>query len=241
VVLIFHVSDLHFGAEDKAALDWFVREANAHLPSAIIVTGDLTMRARHAEFAAAQEWLLDLPAPVSLEIGNHDIPYFNPMARFLRPYDRFDLIERFVERPIDLPGVEVIPMPTTARAQWRLNWSKGHVAQSRLGVAVAAVRDSTRRHKLIACHHPLIDPKTHTRAHTRGGPRALEALVNAGATAVLSGHVHDPYDTTVEVNGRPIRLVGAGTLSERVRSSAPSYNAIRIDEDGLSVDIRFAS
>ena len=132
-------------------------------------------------------------------------------------------------------------MPTTARAQWRLNWSKGHVARWRLGAAVEAVRESTRRHRLVACHHPLIDPKTRATTHTRGGARALEALVNAGATAVLSGHVHDPYDVKVEVNGKPIRLVGAGTLSERVRATAPSYNAIFADRDALDVEIRFAA
>jgi 3',5'-cyclic AMP phosphodiesterase CpdA len=241
MVLIFHVSDLHFGAEDKAALDWFVQEAHTHKPSAIIVTGDLTMRARHSEFAAARDWLMDLPAPVSVEIGNHDIPYFNPVARFLKPYDRFELIERFVERPLELPLVEIIPMPTTARAQWRLNWSKGNVARWRLGAAVEAVRASARRHRLVACHHPLIDPRTRSTAHTRGGARALEALVDAGATAILSGHVHDPYDVRVEVNGKPIRLIGAGTLSERVRASPPSYNAIFVEREAMDVEIRYAA
>lgn len=240
MALIFHVSDLHFGAEDRAALAWFEREAQTHRPDAIVVTGDLTMRARHGEFAAARDWLLGLPAPVSVEIGNHDIPYFNPVARFLRPYDRFEAIARLIERPFDLPGVEIIPMPTTVRAQWRLNWSKGHVAQGRLGTAVRALRASTRRHRIVACHHPLVEPGTAGTARTHGGAAALAALAQAGATAILSGHVHDPFDTVIDLAGRPIRLVGAGTLSERVRTSRPSYNVLKANDDGLDVAIRFA-
>lgn len=240
MVLIFHASDLHFGAEDREALDWFEAEAHRHNPDAIIITGDLTMRARRREFAAARDWLAALPAPVSVEVGNHDLPHFNPLARFLAPYDRFCAVARFVNRPIDLPGVSIIPMMTTARAQWRLNWSKGAVTSHRLERAVRAVEASPRRHRLVACHHPLVDPATRGSARTRGGRAALAALAGAGATAILSGHVHDPYDEMVEVAGRPVRLVGAGTLSERLRESAPSYNAIIAGADALAVEIRHA-
>lgn len=241
MALIFHASDLHFGAEDRAALDWFMEEAERHKPDAIIITGDLTMRARRSEFAAARDWLAALPAPVSVEVGNHDIPYFNPVARFITPYERFRAVAKFVNRPIDLAGVAIVPLVTTARAQWRLNWSKGSVAGHRLEEAVRLLGELPRRHRLVACHHPLVDPGTASSARTRGGQGALDALAEAGATAILSGHVHDPYDRTVEVHGRPVRLVGAGTLSERVRDSRPSYNAITAEGDALDVDIRHAA
>lgn len=241
MVLIFHASDLHFGAQDQAALDWFMAEARLYRPHAIVITGDLTMRARHREFAAARDWLAALPAPVSVEVGNHDLPYFNIAARFLAPYKRFALVERFIERPLDLIDVEIVPLMTTARMQWRLNWSKGRVARSRLDAALSRLRESRRRHRLVACHHPLVETGTRGTARTHGGPAALAALARAGATAVLSGHVHDPFDRLVEAGGHRIRLVGAGTLSERVRDSAPSYNAITVEgEKDLRVEIRRA-
>ena len=56
MIRLFHVSDLHFGAEYQAALDWFAARVAAEQPDAVIVTGDLTMRARHPEFAAAAQW-----------------------------------------------------------------------------------------------------------------------------------------------------------------------------------------
>jgi hypothetical protein len=47
---------------------------------------------------------------------------------------------------------------------------------------------------------------------------------------------------TINAGGRPIRIIGAGTLSERVRATPPSYN--RLDwtaEDGLQVRVVTAS
>ncbi len=80
--------------------------------------------------------------------------------------------------------------------------------------------------RIVACHHPLIEANTVGTASTHGGKQALAALARVGADVVLSGHVHDAFDMTVEAGGRPIRMVGAGTLSQRVRSTRPSYNRL---------------
>ena len=60
-----------------------------------------------------------------------------------------------------------------------------------------------------------------------------------GVSAVLTGHVHDAFDKTVELDGNTIRMIGAGTLSERVRTTAPSYNQLNWSrESGLLVTNR---
>ena len=83
----------------------------------------------------------------------------------------------------------------------------------------------------------LVDADTRSSGSTRGGRQALAALARAGVDAVLSGHVHDAFDRVVEVEGRSIRIIGAGTLSERLRSSRPSYNRLEWSaEHGLTVD-----
>lgn len=233
---LFHVSDLHFGAEDRAALDWFAGVVAAERPDALIVTGDLTMRARAHEFAAAETWLRDLNTPISLEVGNHDLPYFDPFARLLLPYRRYQKVERSLERPLDLADVSIVPLRTTARAQWRWNWSKGRVNRRRLRKAVAAIEATPASHfVLVAAHHPLIEAATKSTASTHGGPRALEALAAAGADAVLSGHVHDPFDIE---HASGVRLIGAGTLSERVRDTAPAFNELVIEGGALTVIVR---
>lgn len=230
MIRLFHASDVHFGAEDRAALDWFAAMVRAEAPDAVVVTGDLTMRAHAREFEAAAKWLESLGRPVTVEVGNHDLPYFNPWARFVTPYRRYRALEAMIERPLDLPGLTIVPLKTTARFQWRLNWSKGHVSVRALQEALALMEAAPPEHRIfIACHHPLIEAGTRSSSRTRGGGEALAALAAAGADAVLTGHVHDPFDIRHVIAGSEVRLIGAGTLSERLRDSPPSFNEIRID------------
>ena len=119
-VRLFHLSDIHFGLEDRRALAWVEQRIREEGPAAVAITGDLTMRARQREFSAACDWILGLKAPVTVEVGNHDLPYFNLIERFFDPYRRYDAIKTLIERKIDLGGVAIVPLKTTARAQWRL-------------------------------------------------------------------------------------------------------------------------
>ncbi len=240
-VRIFHVSDLHFGREDRAALEWFAEEVASQRPDAVVCTGDLTWRGTPREFAQAQEWLGALGVPVSLEPGNHDMPYYwDPLRRLARPYDRFRALRHAIHSDLALDSVRVVPLKTVARAQLRLNWSKGNVSREALREALIGLDQAGgKRLRLVACHHPLVDAGTHSTGSTRGGRQALTALAHAGADAVLSGHVHDAFDLSVEADGRPIRLIGAGTLSARVRKTPPGYNLLEwSSKTGLHVTVR---
>ncbi len=230
---LFHVSDLHFGREDREAVQWFADTVRAEMPDAVICTGDLTMRARRHEFEAASAYLEAMPVPVTVEPGNHDLPYFNPLERFFRPYRRYGRLEKLIERPLDIKNVVVVPLKTTARAQWRHNWSWGVVSRGSLRRALQGLSDAPKgKLKIIACHHPLVDKEgLESQAKTYRGREALQSLAEAGAHATLSGHVHDPFDLEHLIAGRTIRTIGAGTLSERVRATPPSFNELRIDAD----------
>lgn len=237
---LFHVSDLHFGREDKEAIAWFAETVRAERPDAVICTGDLTMRARAREFEAAGRYLESLPVPVTIEPGNHDLPYFNPVDRFFSPYRRYGRVERMIERPLDLKDVTIVPLKTTARFQWRHNWSWGVVSRRSLERALAMLQAASSDHvKIVACHHPLVDKEgLESAGRTFRGREALRALAEAGAHAVLSGHVHDPFDIEHVIAGRTIRKIGAGTLSERTRSTPPSFNELRIENGVLHVELR---
>ncbi|BCI70990.1 calcineurin-like phosphoesterase family protein [Sphingomonas sp. S17] len=240
MIRLFHVSDVHFGAEDPAALAWFAERVAAEKPDAVIMTGDLTMRATKREFQAGGEWLQSLGVPVTVEVGNHDIPYYwDPFRRFFAPYQRYAAVERMIEKPLDLPGVTVVPLKTTARAQWRWNWSKGRVSSGSLRRALALIAQAPKDHLiLVAAHHPLIEGGTKGTAKTRNGDEALSQLAAAGAHAVLSGHVHDPFDVPIDRNGWIIRMIGAGTLSKRTRKTPPAFNEIRIEGQGFETLVR---
>lgn len=239
MIRLFHVSDVHFGAEDPAALSWFAATVAAEQPDAIVMTGDLTMRARSAEFTEAAAWLEALNRPMTVEVGNHDLPYFNILRRVFRPYRRYGKVERMLERPLEIEGLAIVPLRTTARFQLRWNWSKGRVGRRQLAKTLAAIAALPPGGLVIvACHHPLIDADTQSTARTANGSDALAALAKAGVAAVLSGHVHDPFDLARMVGGHAIRLIGAGTLSERTRASRPSFNDIRITDGAIDVVAR---
>lgn len=239
MIRLFHVSDVHFGREDKAAVAWFDALVAAEQPDAVVMTGDLTMRARSSEFEAGLDWLKGLGRPVTLEVGNHDLPYFNLIDRIFRPYHRYHVIERIIEQPLDLPGVTIVPLVTTRRAQWRWNWSKGYVSRKALAKTLALIAEAPKdRLVFVAAHHPLIEPHTRASAQTHRGAEAIAALAKAGADAVLTGHVHDAFDIEHEVEGHTIRMIGAGTLSERTRVDPPSFNEIRIADGAFDVVCR---
>lgn len=236
---LFHLSDIHFGLEDNKALDWVKQEIAQRRPAAVAITGDLTMRARHREFAAACHWIQSLDVPVTVEIGNHDMPYFNLIERFVAPYRRFRSIEGMVEREIALPGVAIVPLKTAVRAQPRFNWSKGWVSRSALDKCLAAIDALPKgTQALVAVHHPLREVGTKGTALTHNGYKALCALAQRPVLAVLSGHVHDPFDIVEQTEHGPVRMIGAGTLSQRLRSTPPSFNELNWDGTTLTVRAR---
>lgn len=237
--LLFHLSDIHFGLEHNRALDWVAHEVATRKPAAVLITGDLTMRARSREFAAAKDWILSLPAPVTVEVGNHDLPYFNLIERFFDPYAKFRGMESVVERELDLPGLAVVPLKTAVRMQPRLNWSKGWVSRRALDKCLAALDAlPAGKRAIVTVHHPLVEVGTRGTALTHGGTRALAELARRNVLAVLSGHVHDPFDLVRQTSNGPVRMIGAGTLSQRIRSTPQSFNELRFEDGVLTVEAR---
>ena len=237
--VLFHLSDIHFGLEDRAALAWVERCIEEERPAAICITGDLTMRARHREFAAACRWISALGPPVTVEAGNHDMPYFNLLERFIDPYRRFRSIEAVLEKQIDLPGLAVVPLKTVARAQWRFPWSNGWVTRAALAEtleAIDALPKGTRA--LVTAHHPLTEHDPHGKRLTINGGAAMAELAKRNILGILTGHVHDAFDLDQETPAGNLRMIGAGTLSKRIRSSPPSFNQLTISDAGIAVTVR---
>jgi 3',5'-cyclic AMP phosphodiesterase CpdA len=236
---IFHLSDIHFGLEDNEALDWVEQQIAARKPDAIAITGDLTMRARHHEFAAAIHWITRLTPPVTVSIGNHDMPYVNLIERFFDPYKRFEGMQSLVEREIDLAGLALVPLKTVRRWQPRLNWSKGWVTDAALARCLAMIDQLPAGTRALVCvHHPLREVGTQGTALTRHGTKALDELAKRGVIGVLSGHVHDAFDIHESTPHGDVRMIGAGTLSQRTRSTPPSYNELIWDGTSLTVEVR---
>jgi len=89
---IAHLSDLHFGKIDPRTLDPLVEAVHALAPDVVAISGDLTQRARREQFRKVRAYLLRLPLPQVVVPGNHDIPFYDVVTRFLRPLSRFRLL-----------------------------------------------------------------------------------------------------------------------------------------------------
>lgn len=232
---LFHVSDIHFGAENRAALAAVEEAVAREHPDALVCTGDLTQRAKHREYEAAARWFASFDLPVLVDPGNHDMPYYNLWERFTDPLRRYHRLRAALGKPFASSDVVLVPLNTTVRAQRRFPWSDGVVTRRALAETLAALAEleGDPRTVIVTAHHPLLGPRDTGRNPTIGGDAAFTALARAGAHAVMSGHVHVPFDEVRERAGRPMRMIGAGTLSTRLRDGAPpSWRVLRCERGG---------
>ena len=238
---LFHVSDVHFGVEHQAALEWFEAAVRRERPDIVICTGDLTQRATHRQFAEAQEFFTRLDCPVMLEPGNHDMPYYNLWERFTQPYRRYGALADAVGRVVEFEHLVLIPLKTTVRVQPRFPWSDGYVHRDALRdtlIRLEALGDDPR-YRIVTAHHPLLPAMPGDKNPTIGGDAAFAALAQAGVHAIFTGHVHVPFDLTRAAGNAAIRMIGAGTLSTRLRGAEPGYNVLTFSpESGLDLEQR---
>jgi len=235
---VVHLSDIHFGAEIRPAVEAALAYIEADQPDLIVVTGDLTLNGLPREFRAAAAWRRRLPDPVILTPGNHDTPYWNIPLRALRPFDRY---RRYIgpQRSVgfDGPALAVRMINTARGAQPRPDWSKGAIS---LAAANAAIIDlaaqSAETLKVVGCHHPLIDVQGSavTGAVYRGA-EAARRFAEGGIDLVLTGHVHAPFAFALPFGDNKTYAVGAGTLSRRTRGAPPSFNVIEITRHDMVV------
>lgn len=240
---LFHISDVHFGVEDTAAHDAVAKAVHDERPDALVCTGDVTQRATHKEYKAARDWFRQFDVPIWIDPGNHDMPYYNLRERFTRPYDRHNALRRAVavER-FETEDVVLIPLKTTVRSQNRWPWSDGHVtktAETRTAEALARYKGDPR-HKIVTAHHPLHGPRLDAPNPTIRGDEVLPALARQGMDAVMTGHIHRPFDEFRSGEGWQTHVIGAGTLSTRLRGGIPpSYNVLTcVRGERIRVEVR---
>lgn len=231
---LFHLSDIHFGREDRMALAWVEREIARCRPDALVITGDFTMRARHREFAAARQWIASTGLPVWVEIGNHDMPYFAPLERIRAPFRRYQGLRTGLSAQLEafpaMQGLALVSLATTRPFQRRWPWVDGWITDEALADCLARIDALPGGVRALVCtHHPLPERGDDGKLLTGGGAAAMEELARRNVAGVLSGHVHDAFDIIAETDAGPLRMIGAGTLSHRLRSTPPGFNELEWD------------
>jgi 3',5'-cyclic AMP phosphodiesterase CpdA len=239
--MIVHISDTHFGTEVPAVTDAALRCIRALRPEVVILSGDVTQRARAEEFRAAQNFLAELGTETLVIPGNHDIPLDRPLQRLFSPYAEYR--RTFGERECFWQGQRAAIVGLDATSP--LRHTRGAVGLDHLSVTIEAARQKLASDAIliVAIHQPLHTAWDEDRKEVLIDSRDIACVLSRlGADVVLSGHVHVPLATTSRaVNSalsRHFILAGAGTVvSRRTRSGTPnSFNTIQVG-DGATPDI----
>lgn len=226
---IVHLSDPHFGAEEPRLVPHLLAAVAALAPDLVVVSGDLTQRARPAQYQAAARFLADCPAPVLAIAGNHDVPLYDLRLRFGDPWRRWRQgVGRDLE-PVFRDDALVVVAVNTANP---LVWKDGKITGRQVQRVARCFADAGARRRVLVMHHPLQGPPGEAPALV-GAADALVGLVGAGTEVVLSGHLHATYVTPLS-GAESILSVQAGTcLSWRVRGDGNAFNALDFDAEGV--------
>lgn len=222
MIRVVHLSDLHFGRTDPALLEALPSAINGLEPALVVISGDLTQRARVWQFAEARAFIDRLTAPVLAVPGNHDTPLDNLFLRFLRPFGRYRAaISHDLEPEHRSTGLVVVGVNTVNRFAWQ----QGRLPRRAIARARAAFSDAGGATRLVVLHHPLELTPGASKPVMREAAHALEGFAEAGAEILLSGHLHATHIAPfARVPG--LLFVQAGTLSTRTRGTENSFNCL---------------
>jgi 3',5'-cyclic AMP phosphodiesterase CpdA len=237
---VVHLSDIHFGRVDPRIVAPLVRTIHIIAPDLIAVSGDLTQRARRRQFVQARAFLQQLPFPILVVPGNHDVPLFNLAARFIRPLASY---QRYIEPDLE-PVFEADEMIAVGLNSARALPFHGGGRLNAAQVARAAARLQSARAdavKIVVTHHPFDVPEGHGDEHVIGqSGMAMERLAAVGADLFLAGHLHVSHvgrsAERYQIAGHSALVVQAGTLSTRERGERNSFNVLRLARPQITID-----
>ena len=229
--VLLQISDTHFGTEVPQVVEALAALAIQQRPNLVVLSGDITQRARPDQFRAAKSFVDRLGAPVLAIPGNHDIALFNLWARLTHPYARYAKEFGADLEPVHSSHNLLVIGVNTTRA-WR--HKNGEVSQAQIG-RVAKVLSAARPQQLrvVVVHQPAAVVQAGDQPDLlRGHGEAIRAWSAAGADLVMGGHIHLPYTLALPGLARRLWAVQAGTaVSSRTRSGVPnSVNILRWGE-----------
>jgi 3',5'-cyclic AMP phosphodiesterase CpdA len=237
MTVLLQVSDPHFGTERPPVVEALVALAHELSPDLLVLSGDITQRARRAQFAAAARFVERLKIPHVLAIpGNHDIPLFDLATRFADPYARYRAeFGSELEPSFSAPDCLVLGVKTTRRYRH----TDGEISEEQRRRVSAALGGATASQlRVVVVHQPLAVPRQseqHNVCH--GSDLAVRDWADAGADVILAGHIHLPFVIPLHETLGPLRghlwAVNAGTaVSRRIRYDAGnSVNILRTSQD----------
>lgn len=237
---IAHLSDLHFGRVDAGLLEPLAAFVEVAKADVLVISGDLTQRAKPEEFIAARTFLDTFSMPKIIVPGNHDVPLYDVFRRFASPLKRYqryitpDMEPFFADDEIAVLGVN------SARS---LTFKGGRINPEQLELVRARFRPlGERLVKILVSHHPF-DLPPHMSADDLVGraSEGMQAFADCGVDLLLGGHMHTSEAITTGARHKhesySALSVQAGTAtSTRQRGEVNSFNVLRVEPDRVEVD-----
>ncbi len=242
-IKLLHISDLHFGLPyieivGEAAL----RVASTLEVQAVIISGDLTQRAKPEQFDAAKQFLLRLPNIPQLVIpGNHDVPLYRVFERIFQPLKLYQqMISEDLNPVLKIDGVVIVGLDSTAP---RRAISNGRIFPWQLDVCEKAFSDSPAESaRIVVAHHHFAPAPDYLRDRIMPKAKlAIERFIDLSVDMILGGHLHrafignslDFYPGSHRDRGIIISQCGT-TTSRRGRGREREKNSLNKIEIGKS-------
>lgn len=242
---VLHISDIHFGPPHLPDLsNAIVSLVDGRQPDLVVISGDLTQRAKPEQFRQARAFVDRLSAPTLTVPGNHDVPLWRVWERVFDPYGAYrkhfdeELEPSFEDDELFVVGINTAHGWTTAG---------GRIRSSRLEeMARQFARAPETLFKVVVAHHHLIPPpRFGTQRVSWNAAEAVDLFSSVGVDLILSGHQHQAFIANTEEfypKGRPpvVILHSGTTTSNRGRGIEKDKNTcywLEVDSELVRVSL----
>ena len=238
---LLQISDLHFGPPyvEKVG-EAVIRIAPELNADAVIVSGDLTQRAKREQFEAAKEFLSRLPDVPRLVIpGNHDVPLYSVFERMVDPHRLYrEIISSDLNPVLRVKEAVIVGVDSTAP---RTAISNGRITQLQLDECRKVFENTPQDAiRIVVAHHHFAPAPDYLRdTMMQKAKRAMQLFDELHIEMILGGHLHrayvgnslDFYPGTHRDRGIIIAQCGTST-SRRGRGREREKNSLNLIELG---------
>jgi 3',5'-cyclic AMP phosphodiesterase CpdA len=247
MLTLLHMSDLHFGPPYVPKVgEAVLRIAAALHPDAIVISGDLTQRAKRQQFIRAREFIDLLPRVPKLVVpGNHDVPLYRVAERILRPHALYrKYIAADLNQVLRLDNAVLVALDSTAP---RSAITNGRLHRGQLDFCREAFDDAPpEAARIVVAHHHFAPAPDYIHDETMPrSKRAMRRFMELGVELIMGGHLHRAYvgnslDFFPSSNGdRGIIIAQSGTTTSRRgrgrEREKNSFNLIQIGSEVLQI------
>jgi 3',5'-cyclic AMP phosphodiesterase CpdA len=236
LIELAHISDLHFGRTNNQVVKALKSKLQLIQPDCVIISGDLTQRAKTKQYIESGMFLDELPVPYLIVPGNHDVSATRILERFFYPWRKWcNTLPVRLESNLVVKQTVIVGINTVKLFDLSLDWSRGRISASQLKNIQTNFSGYDPAHlRILVGHHPFWLPERFAKRNViYGRDRALEQFSELGPDLILSGHIHVPFVRVLK--GIIISHAGTACSTRYVEEKPNSFNVIRGDNAQIMI------